>query len=150
MENIQLVFPGEPKAIQSVRFSARGGFARKFQPKANTDWKGYLRLCAVDQLPEEWETLKGPLAVDAEFCFAPLRSMAKRDQARLAEGWTFYKPTRPDLCDNLMKGLCDALTGVVWQDDAQICRVASVKRFDVSPCIRLRVRRLNAAEEPMF
>lgn len=150
MESVSLFFPGEPKAIQSVRFANVGGFARKYQPKANTDWKGYLKLQTASQLPDEWKLLEGPLLLSAEFSYAPLRSMPKRLLRRIEDGDVVYKPTRPDLCDNLMKGLCDALTGVVWRDDAQICRVSSVKRFAMKPGIGLTVRQLEAIENDVF
>lgn len=136
---VSLYFAGEPKAIQSVRVAQIGGFIRKYQPKANVDWKAYLRVLAIDQLPTDWEPLSDALELHVDFSFAPLRSMSKKLRARIAGGEIVYKPSRPDLCDNLMKGLCDALTGVVWRDDAQICRVSSVKRYGDKPGIAITV-----------
>lgn len=53
---------------------------------------------------------------------------------------TFYLPkpkrrpkserhiTRPDL-DKLVRGVCDALTGIVWEDDSQVNTIMAVKRY---------------------
>lgn len=58
---------------------------------------------------------------------------------------TFYLPkpqrpkherhiTKPDL-DKLVRGVCDALTGIVWADDAQVNTIMAIKRYidDESP-----------------
>lgn len=49
--------------------------------------------------------------------------------------------SRPDL-DKLVRGVCDALTGVVWIDDSQVDVVMAVKRYcheDEEPCALIRV-----------
>jgi Holliday junction resolvase RusA-like endonuclease len=43
----------------------------------------------------------------------------------------FYLPDkRRKDCDNLGKGVADALNGVIWQDDSQITDMSIHKRFD--------------------
>jgi Holliday junction resolvase RusA-like endonuclease len=44
------------------------------------------------------------------------------------EGGSRYHTMRPDL-DNLVKSVKDALTGVIWKDDAQIIRLVAEKRY---------------------
>lgn len=39
-----------------------------------------------------------------------------------------YPVTLPDL-DKLIRGLGDALTGIVWRDDSQVCRWVATKRY---------------------
>lgn len=140
---LKLVFPGEPRAIQSVRFAKRGNFVTKYQPKANTDWKVYIKLLAMEQLPENWHVLTGAIGVRLRFRFSPLKSMSKRERSALAAGELRYKVTKPDLTDNLCKGVIDALTGIVWRDDALICRVESLKCYADKPEIEIQVINLN-------
>lgn len=149
MDHLELFFPGQPRAIQSCRFANRGGFVQRYQPKANTDWKGYIRLRALDQLPDTWSLLDCPIGITAAFCFSPPLSTRKRDLQAMKDGATMYKTTKPDLTDNLCKGLIDALTGVVWRDDALICRVETVKRFDFMPGIQLTVDTLSPLLYPL-
>jgi len=35
---------------------------------------------------------------------------------------------KPD-CDNLAKSVCDALNGILWDDDRQICRLVVEKWY---------------------
>lgn len=66
---------------------------------------------------------------------------------------TFYLPkpqrpkherhvTKPDL-DKLVRGVCDALTGIVWTDDAQVNTIMAVKRYvdneEPDPFVLIRV-----------
>lgn len=39
-----------------------------------------------------------------------------------------YKTTKPDI-DNLFKAATDAMTGIIWEDDDQICVNRSSKWF---------------------
>jgi len=45
-----------------------------------------------------------------------------------------YKTTKPDLVDNLMKGLFDAMKGVVFIDDALVCKTETEKIYGLVPC----------------
>lgn len=127
MKTVKLVFPGEPRAIQSVRSCVVGGHARHFQPKRNEDWKSYIRVSAQSQLPEGWRPADGPVEIArARFLFAPPKSLKKRDRLVLESGALLPKTTRPDLHDNLFKGLMDALSGIVFADDARIWAMDSV------------------------
>ena len=43
-----------------------------------------------------------------------------------------YKTTKPDI-DKTLRGLLDALTGICYEDDAQVCEVTAEKKFSISP-----------------
>ena len=143
MNEFEFIFRTEPRAIQSVRFCRIGEHVRTYQPKYNTDWKSYIRLSASVQLPEIWQSLEGPLALEVLFIFSPLRSFPKKTLQAIAAGNRVYKSTKPDLTDNLLKGLCDALTGICWRDDSQICKVNSCKYFGLDPMIKLMVKQIG-------
>ena len=143
MSELAFIFRTEPKAIQSVRFCRIGDHVRTYQPQSNSDWKNFIRLAAAEQLPEGWQSLDGPLALNVRFVFSPLRSFPKKTLQAIAAGNRVYKSTKPDLCDNLLKGLCDALTGICWRDDSQICKIESCKYFGLDPMIYLKVSRLE-------
>jgi Holliday junction resolvase RusA-like endonuclease len=138
---IQLTFPGEPKAIQSARFCRIGNYIKSYQPKEVTSWKAYIRLLALEQLTKtsSFVTLEGGIFLIIDFVFSPLKNWPKYRMEQLNNGIRFYKTTRPDLADNLCKGLIDALNGLVWKDDAQIVKVESRKYFGIKPHIKLVV-----------
>lgn len=147
MNEFEFIFRTEPRAIQSVRFCRIGEHVKTYQPKSNTDWKSYIRLSASEQLPEKWQSLDGPLELNVRFIFPPLRSFPKKTLQAIAAGNRVYKSTKPDLCDNLLKGLCDALTGICWRDDSQICKVNSCKFFGLDPMIKLMVKQIGIEGE---
>jgi Holliday junction resolvase RusA-like endonuclease len=78
----------------------------------------------------------------ATFVFPPLKSWSKKEAERLQRGETVYKTTKPDVTDNLMKGLCDAMTGVVWIDDSRVAKVNSQKIYGTTPMILIEVKPL--------
>lgn len=68
------------------------------------------------------------------FIMVPIpKSWPRRDRDAAVVGIMF--PTgRPDH-DNYSKSICDALTGIVWEDDSQICRSLIVKEYAECPGI---------------
>lgn len=146
--HLTLNFSGEPRAVQSMRVCQIGGFLRKYQPKAVTDWKNWIRLQAIDQLPEGWQVIADtPISVDCEFRFTPPKSMrASLRRDLMAGSAVAWKTTRPDLGDNLRKGVLDALTGIVWRDDALIARDSGRKIYAREPGIKIMIQTIAESE----
>jgi len=142
--SVSLSFPGKPKAVQSFRFANAGKFARKYQPQETLEWKNYIRLLAMEQLGEDWIPIKAgtPTCVLYYFAFPFPADMSKKEQARIEAGEARLHARRPDMCDNLRKGLNDALSGVVWEDDAVIAMDSGVKAMDFRPRIEMHVYEL--------
>lgn len=67
---------------------------------------------------EDFVPLTGPLGLSVMFVF-------ERPQSRLKEDSHIIKPD----CDNLVKGVQDALNGIAWHDDSQIVDVRILKRW---------------------
>lgn len=64
------------------------------------------------------QLLSGPLLFNAEFVFAVPESWDDWKREAALEG-SIYPTGRPDI-DNILKGLCDASTGILWVDDSLI------------------------------
>jgi len=137
-ERIALTIIGTPMAVQSVRAVRFGKTIRRFQPKKVEDWKAYLRLAALEQLPDGWQLLDEALAVSYTLVFPVLKSMSQKVLKQIENGETVYKTTKPDV-DNCLKGLNDSLSGVVWKDDALICKVMVKKVYGMTPKIEITV-----------
>lgn len=61
----------------------------------------------------------GPVAVGIVFAFARPKSLPKR---------VVHHTVRPD-CDKVLRGVFDALTGVLYRDDAQVVRAVLSKVY---------------------
>ena len=64
----------------------------------------------------------------------------------MTQGAVVYKTSKPDLQDNLLKGVCDALTGILWERDQQICRVDTVKLYGHEAMTEIWVKELTKEE----
>lgn len=70
--------------------------------------------------------------------FRPIpRSWSQADQRRAAMG-AILPTSRPDW-DNYGK-ITDALNGVVWMDDSQVCDGRVIKRYSEHPALRIEIR----------
>lgn len=75
--------------------------------------------------------LTGPVAVRIVAVFPPPKATPKRDAFRVfAE--TLPKATKPD-ADNIAKLVLDALNGLAWRDDAQVCDLSVRKVYGRTP-----------------
>ena len=90
-------------------------------PKAYTEYKEAIRLAWVAK--HKGYPVDGPVAMFVTFFFSVPKSWTKRRKA--AAGW---HTSRPD-ADNLLKSVKDALNGVAYKDDAQVCMVSMSKTY---------------------
>jgi Holliday junction resolvase RusA-like endonuclease len=63
------------------------------------------------------------------YVFPPPKSIKKSLLHQIEGGGIVPKTTRPDLTDNLQKGLIDSMHGIVFLDDSQICEMNNVKKY---------------------
>jgi Holliday junction resolvase RusA-like endonuclease len=45
--------------------------------------------------------------------------------------------------DNYLKGVKDALKGVIWKDDSQVVEVFARKRYSARPRIEVKIKELS-------
>lgn len=144
MNPIKIRIDGTPKAVQSFRFAQVGGFTRKYQPQQTVDWKNYIRIVARQQLPDGFKPIEDmPLSVAVVFVFAPPKSLRRAEKLHIEAGGLIWKFTRPDLADNLKKGVFDALTGIVWKDDGMIAQDHGSKFYGSHEYTEITVKRLE-------
>jgi Holliday junction resolvase RusA-like endonuclease len=142
---LNFIFNSEPKAIQSVRVANVGGYVRTYQPKANKDWKNWIKMQAELQRPEDFKIIGDAVRITKlHFIFKPLKKFSKYKLNFIKNGGIIYKTTQPDLIDNLNKGFIDALTGIIWANDSLIVAVNNVaKYYGFKPRIELEIHTIN-------
>jgi Holliday junction resolvase RusA-like endonuclease len=105
---VKIVLSGEPKSTQHIyRYACRGSFASMYMTAEGKAIKEAYHWEAKSQ----WRAkpLSGDISVTIEFFFATKR--------------------RRDL-DNQNKLVLDALSGIVYEDDAQIAELHLLRRHD--------------------
>ena len=127
---------GEPVAQGRPRASTQGGFVRLYDPKKSKDYKDYVRLAAAEHAPAA--LLEGPLGMVLTVYRSIPKSFSKK-KAALAEGGEIRPVSKPDV-DNYLKGVKDALKGVIWKDDSQVVEVFAQKRYSAKPRIEVKIK----------
>ena len=134
-----LIILGTPQSKQSARFriaNKKGSdkkFIMSYQKKSVKDNELNIAYDVKSQLPKSYIPFDEPISVEVLFVFPPLKSWSKKKLSELESGKIIYKDTKPDLTDNLMKGLFDAMNKIVYTDDARVCEVSSKKIFGIVP-----------------
>lgn len=114
---IQFTIPGRAVGKSSPRVMRNGGVT---YPKKTKEWMSLVKLLARRASPPEpW---LGPIQVDIQVVIKPG-----------SRPYTKAKPTdeptsKPDL-DNIVKGIADPMSKVIYKDDSQITRLSVSKRF---------------------
>ncbi len=108
---------GEPVPQGSMRGFVRGGRVAltSDNPKLH-NWRDVIGWTARQEVTE---LVSGPLKVQATFFLTRPKSCPK---ARV------HPAVKPDV-DKLIRACFDALTGVVWGDDAQVVEVSAYKVY---------------------
>ena len=97
------------------------------------------------QLPEGFVPFDSAIHVKRLlYVFPPQKNWSKKKLKELEEGKIIYKETKPDLTDNLNKGLFDAMNGIVFTDDSRICKMSDVEKiYGFVPRIEVEFEKLN-------
>lgn len=108
-------------------------------PKAKS-WKSQVAQVAGETMAGR-ELLQGPIEVSFQF-FRPRPKGHAGKNGLSAEGRRMPWPAvKPDVL-KLARGVEDALTGVVWRDDAQIVRELLAKEYGEPERVVISVREL--------
>lgn len=103
------------------------------------DWQNLVAEAASRSLPDAGTLFHGPVRLDVEFYLPRPKSLPRRVVDHLK---------KPDL-DKLLRSTKDALTGVVWRDDAQVVDVHARKHYAAigeSPRAIVTIEPLDPAE----
>ena len=101
----------------------------------NEPYKSYKDLLKDIMMNESGSLLKpvfdGSMAlkIDIVFELEIPKSLSKKKQALLVGS---YNTKKPDI-DNLVKSVLDAMNGIWFKDDGQICSVSAMKKYSREP-----------------
>lgn len=128
--------PGEPKGQPRPRAFAFKGKARVYNPGTAEAFKGAVALAVRPFLPAQ--PIECPLSVRL-FCHFQ-RPKSHYTKKGLRPTAPVHHTSTPD-ADNVLKSVCDALTGVgLWRDDSQVARAEIRKEYGDTPGCWLEVR----------
>ena len=120
---IKINVPGVPVPQARPRFTRSG---HVYEPTKCKDYKAVVSIAARAAMKGK-EPITGPVVVYCRFIFPVPKGWTKAKKKE-AMGGVSRPLKRPD-GDNLEKLVWDALTGIVWSDDAQIVQWAGAKWY---------------------
>lgn len=130
--NVLLVIKGVPVPKGRPRF---GGGHTYTPPKTRKQEE----LIKAEYLANGGGLLSGAIEANYEFIYEPPKSWSLKHKVS-AVGQP--KVSRPDQ-DNLIKLVQDALNGVAYTDDAQICKITSRKIYGAEAMTIIRFREVD-------
>ena len=136
---MKIVIEIAPMPWHSYRSVRRYGRTFAYVDKKYTQWKKHVYVAVLACLNRHNKPVplykKGvPVRLDVIFFLTKPKYLCKE---RYMNARHVKKPDR----SNLLKGLEDALTGVLWHDDSQIYAGSSEKRYTVDkPRIEITIR----------
>jgi len=132
---LKLKFPIAPFVKQSTRF----GKGRAYKDPKIKALEEKIQLMFLEIKPRGFQMFTGPIRITkAEYRFRLPKSAKAEWRKAVESGRLVLKATRPDLTDNLFKGVIDALSGLVFQDDSQIVEMCHVRKvYAAEPAIIL-------------
>lgn len=124
---------GEPVAQGRPRFSNRGGFVKVYDPPKSKIYKNLIRHTVTP--------LETPIDVPIKFVlkvYVPIpKSTSKKNRALMID--SIILPTKKPDVDNYLKGILDALKGIIWSDDSLVVNIEASKRYSDVPRIEFKV-----------
>jgi Holliday junction resolvase RusA-like endonuclease len=129
---------GIPTAQGRPRFARMGNFVKTYDPKESRENKNNIRAQVVTQHPLMIARDKPVLCHVQAYLPRPKAHYGKKG---LKGSAPMMHISRPD-SDNIMKAIKDALSGVCWQDDCQVCDERIIKLYGEVPKTIITVREL--------
>jgi Holliday junction resolvase RusA-like endonuclease len=135
--------PGKPLSKQSTKFTCRGGKPRTYTPKKVKQILEKIQLSAISQLPNNLNPLDGYLKIKVIYHFKQPKSRPANERRFIEKGGHILRKVKPDITDNLNKGLIDALEGIVIKTDSRIAIIEAIKLESQYNLTRIMIEKIE-------
>lgn len=122
MDSISFSIPGRIKGKGRPKFARRGAFVHAYTPADTANSEAMVRSIAAEAMGGR-PLFQGPLILDVAMVLNTPASWSKKKKAA-----AIYVTGKPDI-DNIAKLIGDALNGIVWADDSQLCDLHFRRRY---------------------
>lgn len=121
---IELKIPGPPMGKQRPIVTRRVAFT----PKKTVNYENYVKeLYIINKFPK----LEGYISMSVKAYYPIPKSTSKKKKAQMLQG-IVLPDKKPDV-DNVLKGICDALNTIAYDDDKQIVHMDIEKYYSTEP-----------------
>jgi len=133
---IFFTIPGEPKGKQRPRTGVtRDGRRVMYTPAETSNYENYVKL--MYKLHCQDQKLSGALHANITGVFAVPASESRKKKEQMLQGK--IRHTKKIDCDNLAKIVLDALNGLAYDDDKQVCELEVRKIYGETPMVAVSI-----------
>lgn len=136
--SVDFYIDGKPRGKERPRSRRFKNFITTYTPKNTIQYENHIKKTYLNSVGTV--KLQGPLQATVTAIFSPPESISRKKKQKLLEQKFYTK--KPD-CDNIEKIVFDALNGLAYNDDSQICDVYTKKRYGEIPMVRVSLRELE-------
>jgi Holliday junction resolvase RusA-like endonuclease len=133
---ISFVIPGAAVGKGRPRATTRGKFVSMYTPEKTASYENLVKIKAQEAMAGNPPTDCACLVNIDIFVSVPA-SFSKKTAKEALDG-TRYPTTKPDI-DNVIKGIFDAMNGIVFRDDKQVVDCRIIKRYWETPEVAVAV-----------
>ena len=134
MTEIEFFVPGKPQGKARARtVRMPNGFTRSFTPDKTVLYENLIKSCFIDEAEAKQN---GIFPLEAYFKPPVSQSLKKQRMMLLNEIQPLKKPDM----DNIVKVVADALNGLAYHDDTQICCLGATKVYSREEGLQVRIR----------
>ena len=134
---IEFTVLGDPKGKGRPRFSRVGKFTKTYTDAKTRMYEEKIASAArLAMFPHE--PLETPVAVFMEINVPIPTSYSKKRKEACLLG--VEMPCKKPDADNILKGILDAMNGIVYKDDVQVIKINVLKKYSFEPCVYVVIK----------
>lgn len=134
MRSVSFIVPGDAVGKGRPKFARRGQYVTAYTDKKTVSYESLVAWCAR-QATKGAPPMSGAVVMRVYIFAVPPASWSKKKRAEALSG--VLRPTSKPDADNVLKGLCDAMNGIVFLDDKQVVDVHISKHYAETPEVRV-------------
>lgn len=131
-KTLKFTIKGRAQAQARPRFARIGNHSKAYDTEASSNYKAFVKLVALDAMENAgWEMACCALSMTLVVYMEIPKSKSKKFKQLAVDG--VERPTKKPDCSNLVKGIEDAIKGLVYKDDSQIVSLRVEKYYSEEP-----------------
>ena len=132
--------PGQPKGKERPRWTMVSNTSIVYTPR-NT--RGYEDMIKIYYKINNFKAFKKDEALEVSaIAYYQIPKNTKKSHKLLMLKGKMLPTKKPDI-DNIMKVVLDALNGIAYHDDSQVCKVNFMKMYSEDPKLKILIRNMG-------
>lgn len=136
---IKITIPGSPIGKGRPKFSTFGGYPKAYTPQKTANYENLVKMAFQASGSKGYD--KGiQLRAEITAYFPIPKSTSNKKRFEMLHGVIMHTK-KPD-ADNVAKSILDALNGLAFYDDSQICELGVCKMYSDEPRAEVTIREI--------